>query len=122
MKITLNIPNKYVQERTADWYQKFKCFFRHMSYFSLKYWVFCLFRCLLGFFFNLKTAINSSEKPTGQQICAMLGVSNILIHEVCRKFDKNCTKILKIGKLWDFCLFRCQFEILFNLKIAIISS
>ena len=45
-----------------------------------------------------KKAIIFSEKPTGQQMRAMLSVLNILINEVCQKFDKNCLKLLKIGK------------------------
>ena len=53
-----------------------------------KFWDFCQFRCQLDFFFIRKTAIISSEKPTGQRSSAMLSVFHILIHEVYRRFDK----------------------------------
>ena len=42
---------------------------------------------------------------------AMLSVLNILINEVCQKFDKNCLKLLKIGKFWNFCYFWGQFSV-----------
>ena len=83
---------------------------------------FCLFRCQFEIFFNVKIAINSSEKPTGQQICSLLTFFNIPIYKVCRKFDKRCIKTLKIGKLWVFGHFRFQFEIFFIHKTAILSS
>ena len=57
---------------------------------------FFYFRYQFETFFIWKKAITLSEKPTGQQMRAMLGVLNILINEVCRKFDKNCLKSLKI--------------------------
>ena len=47
-------------------------------------------------------AIISSEKPIGQQISAMVSVFNILIHEIYRKYDKNCIKTLKIGIFFSF--------------------
>ena len=40
----------------------------------------------------------------------MLSFFNILIHEVYRKFDKNCIKTLKIEKIWNFCHFLCNFS------------
>ena len=58
---------------------------------------FCYFRYQFENFFIWKKAIIFSEKPTGQQTRAMLSVLNILINEVCQKFDKNCLKLLKIG-------------------------
>ena len=64
--------------------------------------VFCQIRCHFEMFFNLKTAINSSEKPTGQQTLSVMNVCNITIHEVCHKFDKNCKK--KLGKFENFFL------------------
>ena len=73
-------------------------------------------------FFNLKTAINFSEKHTGQQTCSLLTLFNFPIYEVRRKFDKNCIKTLKFGKFWVFCHFQFQFDIFFIWKTAIISS
>ena len=63
--------------------------------------------------FIWKTAIISSKKPIGQRIRAMLSVFVNLLHEVHRKFGKNCVKTLKIIKFSVFCHFRCQFEIFF---------
>ena len=63
--------------------------------------VFVIFGVKLRFF-HLKTAIISSEKPTGQRISAVLSVFHILIHEVYRKFDKNYIKTVKIGKFLVF--------------------
>ena len=60
-------------------------------------------------------AIISSEKPIGQQISAMVSVFNILIHEIYRKYDKNCIKTLKIGIFFIFGSFPFQ-------KTALISS
>ena len=57
-----------------------------------------------------KKAIIFSEKPTTQQLRAMLSVLNILINEVCRKFDKNCLKLVKIRKFWNFRQFWGQFS------------
>ena len=51
-----------------------------------KFCVFCQFRCQFEIGFILKTAIISSEKPTGQQLCAMLSIFELLIQEVCQKF------------------------------------
>ena len=79
---------------------------------------FCYFRYQLKTFFIWKKAITFSEKPTGQQMRAMLSVLNILINEVCRKFDKNCLKLLKI-KLLEFLSFLGS---IFWYKIAFISS
>ena len=59
---------------------------------------FWYFRYQFETFFIWKKAIIFSEKPTGQQMRAMLSVPNILISEVCQKFDKNCLKLLKIRK------------------------
>ena len=64
---------------------------------------------LRPFSFRKKATIYSG-KPTGQQMRAMLSVLNILINEVCRKFDKNCSKLLKIRKFWIFCHFWGQFS------------
>ena len=66
-----------------------------------KFWVFGYFRCHFETFCIRITAMNSSEKPTGQQYCFLL--TNIPIHEVCRKFDKSCIKTLKIGIILVFC-------------------
>ena len=63
--------------------------------------------------FIWKTEIISLEKPTGQRNSAMLSVFNISIHEVCRKFDKNSLKTLKIG---NFFVFFCHFSVFFLLK------
>ena len=49
---------------------------------------FCYFLYQFETFFIWKKAIIFSEKPTGQQMSAMLSVLNILINEVCQKFDK----------------------------------
>ena len=76
-----------------------------------KFWVFLLNSVAIWDFFNLKTSINSLKKAAGQQTCSLLTLSNFPIHEVCQKFDKNFMKILKIWKVWVFCLFWCQFEI-----------
>ena len=59
----------------------------------------------------LISKIISSKKTTGQQTRSLLTLSDIPIYEVCRKFDKNCIKTLKIGKFWVFCHFRFQFDI-----------
>ena len=64
----------------------------------------------IWYIFIWKTALISSEKPTGQRIPAMLSVFNILIHEVYRKFDKNSIKTLKIEKFWNFCQLWCKFS------------
>ena len=72
---------------------------------------FWYFRYQFETFFIWKKAIIFSEKPTGQQMRAMLSVLNILINEVCQKFDKNCLKLLKIGKFWNFCHFWGQFSV-----------
>ena len=69
-------------------------------------------------FFIYKTAETSSEKPTEQQIVFLLTLFNIPIREFCQKFHKKCIKTLKKGNIWDFCLFRCQFEIFFISKTA----
>ena len=50
---------------------------------------FCHFRGHFEILFILKTAIISSEKPTGQRVGALLSVFNILIHDIYRKIDKN---------------------------------
>ena len=71
---------------------------------------FCYFRYQFETFFIWKKAIIFSEKPTGQPMRAMLSVLNILINEVCRKFDKNCLKFLKIRKFWNFCHFWGHFS------------
>ena len=68
---------------------------------------FCYFRYQLETFFIWKKAIVFSEKPTMR---AMLSVLSILINEVCRKFDKNCLKLCKIRKFWNFCHFWVQFS------------
>ena len=70
-----------------------------------KFWVFCHFRFQFETFFIQKIEIIFSEKPTGQLIRATLTVFNILVNEVCRKFDKNCLKLLKIRKFWNICHF-----------------
>ena len=50
--------------------------------------VFCNFRCQFEIFGVIwETATIFSEMPAGQPISAMLGVFNLLIHEVYRKFD-----------------------------------
>ena len=72
---------------------------------------FCYFRYQFETFFIWKKAIIFSEKPSGQQMRAMLSVLNLLINEVCQKFDKNCLKLLKIGKFWNFCHFWGQFSV-----------
>ena len=71
---------------------------------------FFYFRYQFETFFIWKKAIIFSEKPTGQHERAMLSVLNILINEVCRKYDKNCSKLLKIRKFWNFCHFWGQFS------------
>ena len=70
---------------------------------------FCYFRYQFETFFIWKKAIIFSEKPTGQQMRAMLSVLNILINVVSQKFDKNCLKLLKIEKFWNFCHFGVNF-------------
>ena len=50
-----------------------------------KFGDFCHFRYQFEIFFIWKTAISSSEKPTGQKTSAILSISNILIHEVYTK-------------------------------------
>ena len=65
---------------------------------------------LFGLLLLVNIIIIFSEKPTGQQMRAMLSFLNILINEVCRKFDKNCLKLLKIRKFWNFCHFWGQFS------------
>ena len=72
--------------------------------FQKNFWAFCPFRCQFEIFFNWKTTVISSEKPTGQQTGAMLRVFNILIHEVYQKLDK-IEKSLKIGSFFGFCHF-----------------
>ena len=79
------------------------------------------FRCQFEIFFNLKTAIISSKKTTGQQTRSLLTLFNIPIYEVCRKFDKNCIETLKIGKFCVFVIFGFNL-IFFFVKTAIISS
>ena len=59
--------------------------------------VFCYFRYQFETFFIWEKAIIFSEKPTGQQMRVMLSVLNILINEVCQKFDKNCLKLENFG-------------------------
>ena len=71
---------------------------------------FCYFRYQFETFFIWKKATIFSEKPTGQQMRAMLSVLNILSNEVCQKLDKNCL-MLKIGKFWIFCHFWGQFSV-----------
>ena len=66
---------------------------------------FCGFRHQFETFFIWKKAIIFTEKPTAQQMRAILSVLNILINEVCQKLDKNCLKLLKIRKFWNFCHF-----------------
>ena len=50
---------------------------------------FLSFSVSMRFFFIGKTAIIFSEKPTGQQISAILGVFNIVILEVYRRTDEK---------------------------------
>ena len=83
-----------------------------------RFGIFVIFGVNLRFFFNWKTAIISSEKPTGQRTSAMLSILNIIIHEVYRKFDKNCLKTLKIGKFLVFTIF----GFFLSKKTALISS
>ena len=52
--------------------------------------------------------------PTGQEILSLFILLNILMYEVFRNLGKNCIK--------TFCHFRCQFEIHFIQKTAIIPS
>ena len=63
-----------------------------------KFWVFCIFGVNLSNF-HLKTAINSSEKPTGQHTLSLLTLFNVAIYKERRKFEKKCIISLKIGKL-----------------------
>ena len=51
-----------------------------------------------------------------------MNIYNIPIHRVCRNFDRNCIKTLKLGKFSVLFHFRCQFEICSIRKTAIISS
>ena len=53
--------------------------------------------------FTQKTEINASEKPTGLHILSLLTLFNVPIHKVCRKFETNCIKSLRIGQFGDFC-------------------
>ena len=76
-----------------------------------KFCVFCYFRYQFETFFIWKEALIFSEKPTGQQMRAMLSVIDILINEVCQKLDKNYLKLFKIGKFWNFCHFWGQFSV-----------
>ena len=72
---------------------------------------FCYFGYQFETFFIWKKANIFSEKFTGQQMRAMLSVLNSLFIEVCQKFDKNCLKLFKIGKFWNFCHFWGQFSV-----------
>ena len=72
---------------------------------------FCYFLYHFESFFIWNKATIFSEKPTEQKIRAMLSVLNILINEVSQKFDKNCLKLLKIGKFCSFCHFWGQFSV-----------
>ena len=56
-------------------------------------------------FFKMRTAIIFSEKPTGQQIRAMLSISIILIYWVYQKIDKICINTVKIENFLVFCHF-----------------
>ena len=60
---------------------------------------------IFGVIFFKKNEFISLKNTIGQRIRALLNVFNILIHEVYRKFDKNCIKTLKIEKFWNFCHF-----------------
>ena len=44
-----------------------------------KFYIFCHFRCQIEIFCKEKTAIISSEKPTGQRVFGLLNVFNILM-------------------------------------------
>ena len=55
--------------------------------------------------FKLENRIYLCTKHTEQ-----LDLSNIPIYEICRNFNINCIKTLKVGKFWIFCHSRCQFE------------
>ena len=56
---------------------------------------FCYFRYQFETFFIWKKAIIFPEKPTGQQMRALLNVFNLLIRGVYQKNYKNCIKTLK---------------------------
>ena len=70
---------------------------------------FCYFRYQFETFSIWKKAIIFPEKPTAQQMRAMLSVLNILTNEVCRNFDKNFLKLLKVRKFWNFVIFGVNF-------------
>ena len=70
---------------------------------------FCSFRYQFETFFIWKKEPMFSGKPTGQQMRAMLSVLNILINEVCQKFDKNCLKLLKSENFGIFVIFGVNF-------------
>ena len=53
-----------------------------------------LFRWQFEIFLNLKTEINCSSKPTGQDTRSLLTLFNNPIHDVCQNIDKSCIKIL----------------------------
>ena len=49
--------------------------------------------------FSKKLNISRDKSSTKEQVCPCFGRFNVLVHEVHRSFDKNRTKIVKIGKL-----------------------
>ena len=81
-----------------------------------KFCVFCLFRCQFQIFFNLKTAIISSKKTTGQQTRSLTTLFNIPIYEVCRKFDKNCLRTFENWKILFFLSFSVSIWYFFHLE------
>ena len=60
-----------------------------------------------------KLNLSRDESSPIQQICPCFRRFNILVHEVCQCFDKNVTKLVKIGNFSKICLFRCQFRTVF---------
>ena len=78
---------------------------------------FCRFRCKLKLFY-----LENYRKLFGKAFLCLLTLLNNPIHEIRRKFDKNCIKTLKKWKIFSFLSFSVSSSgVFFICKTAIIS-
>ena len=64
--------------------------------------------CQFEAFFFYKLNLYRNESSPKHQSCPCLRNFNTLVHEVYRYFDKKRAKLVIIGNVSKFCLFRCQ--------------
>ena len=75
-----------------------------------KFWGFLSISVLIWDLFHFENNIQLFIKASGQWICALLNVFNILIHGVFRKIDENSIKTIKIGNLYYLSIYRSALD------------